>query len=574
MKRCIALAAILTLAIAGLVLSERRHVQAEISPAPILYFVADTERELMRIPVSLTRMSEHQEVEIGDDMASRFLDSNKPDGTPEYQEIASYISSVGTRVAANAHRKLPYKFHYIPDQYFVNAFSLPGGHVFIGRGLLDLMDTEDELANVLGHEIEHADLGHCVERAQIESRIQRLPLGDVMQLPVELFEAGYSKDQELEADREGTKLAEAAGYSAQGAIDMLRKYQKLEDAVNQFRASGRRQPSVIELPFEVGNVVVLQTLEGYFRSHPPAQERITQLEKLIASQHWPSDQKQKTLAVGYLLLTDQAENDLLADKLDKALATAKKALTAKLDYAPALVVVGAVDFEKGDFASAAEMYGQALRLDPTEDKIAVLYASSLSASTTAPEALARFNEMVGATPSVNRPWFIEERTGLQLMTGDTTAAKSLAQELAKSDSADAPTQLGRIGWWYYRFGDVTTAAALIGQAVEQRPQISWLSSKLGWVLIAQRKYESAQQRFSENSHPDDAPTRAEVLAGVAVSAWNQNQPDLAVSNFRWAAEQRAAWLNPHWVAALYGQQVSAATQAIHAESERRKKPLR
>src|SRR5207244_13551377 len=49
-------------------------------------------------------------------------------------------------------------FHYIPDPNLINAFALPGGHVFIGRGMLDLMTTEDQLATVLGHEVEHIDL--------------------------------------------------------------------------------------------------------------------------------------------------------------------------------------------------------------------------------------------------------------------------------------------------------------------------------------------------------------------------------------------------------------------------------
>jgi len=305
MKRYTALAAIIALAVAALVLSEGRRVEAGVSPAPILYFVADTERELARIPVSLTRMSYHQETEIGDEMARRYLDSSRVKNTSENREVAAYISEVGARVAEHADRKLPYKFHYIPQDYFVNAFALPGGHVFIGKGLLNLMDTEDELANILGHEIEHADLGHCAERVQVEGAVRKLPLGNIAQLPIEMFEAGYSKDQELEADREGAKLAEAAGYSAEGAISMFRKFQKLKYEVHQYRARGPQQHTVLTLPIELGNVVVLPMLEGYFRSHPPESERVSQMERLIAVEHWQTNQRQKTLAVTYLLITDQ-----------------------------------------------------------------------------------------------------------------------------------------------------------------------------------------------------------------------------------------------------------------------------
>ena len=106
----------------------------------------------------------------------------------------------------------------------VNAFALPGGHVFVGAGLLELMDSEDQLAAVLGHEIEHIDHYHCAERIQKERALRRLPLGDLVSLPIAVFEAGYSKDQELEADREGTRLSVESGYSATGAIRMFAKF--------------------------------------------------------------------------------------------------------------------------------------------------------------------------------------------------------------------------------------------------------------------------------------------------------------------------------------------------------------
>jgi predicted Zn-dependent protease len=76
---------------------------------------------------------------------------------PDDVVVEAYVQKIGAQVAARAQRKLPYRFHYIPEDHFRNAFALPGGHVFIGKGLLDLMDSEDQLAAVLGHEIEHID---------------------------------------------------------------------------------------------------------------------------------------------------------------------------------------------------------------------------------------------------------------------------------------------------------------------------------------------------------------------------------------------------------------------------------
>src|SRR5262249_56929954 len=112
-----------------------------------------------------------------------------------------------------AGRKLDLRFHYVPAANFVNAFALPGGHVFLGKGMLRLMDSEDELASVLGHEVEHVDNYHCNDRVALQARLKHLPLGGLVTLPVELFQAGYSKEQEMEADRDGAGPAGMARVS-------------------------------------------------------------------------------------------------------------------------------------------------------------------------------------------------------------------------------------------------------------------------------------------------------------------------------------------------------------------------
>lgn len=222
-------------------------------------------------------------------------------------------------------------------------------------------------------------------------------------------------------------------------------------------------------------MVVLQTLEGYFRSHPPNRERIAQIQQLIASEHWPTNQQQKPLAVAYLLVTDEAARYLASDQLDKAMATARKALAAKPGYPPALKIVGDVDFEKADFAGASAMYGQSLRLDPKRAHLTTRYATALSASLPAQQALAQYSELANDAPALrDAPWFAVEEAGLKLMTGDVTVVKALAQQLTKAENADAPLSQGRLGSWYYRFGDPQSAADLIGLSVEQLPQVKWL----------------------------------------------------------------------------------------------------
>jgi beta-barrel assembly-enhancing protease len=213
------------LLIAALLWSQNRHIDAPVSPEPIVNLISDSERELTRLPVAFAPLPDSEEIAAGKDLERSYLSSWPSD--LNNTSVEDYVQSVGTRTAVFAHRKLPYRFHFIADDRFVNAFALPGGPVFIGAGLLSLMRTEDELAATLGHEIEHIDHYHCAERVQIQAAIHHLPLAELTGLPVEIFAAGYNKSQELEADREGLRLAVAAGYSPLGAIRLFETFERL-----------------------------------------------------------------------------------------------------------------------------------------------------------------------------------------------------------------------------------------------------------------------------------------------------------------------------------------------------------
>jgi predicted Zn-dependent protease len=174
----------------------------------------------------------------------------------------------------------------------INAFSLPGGPVYIGEGLLDLMTSEDELAAVLGHEIEHIDHYHCAERVQIEAGLRHLKLGVVgaiLQIPLQVWEAGYNKDEELEADREGIHLAVTSGYSPYGAVSLFERFSKLH----------REYVIHAQSPEEELSQLAIQSLQGYFRSHPLPSERLAQANSLIAQKNWQDRRTQKPFRVEY-----------------------------------------------------------------------------------------------------------------------------------------------------------------------------------------------------------------------------------------------------------------------------------
>jgi predicted Zn-dependent protease len=272
MKRWLLLILILGASGAALYYSQRQKTETRVGPEAMLNALADTQREISRVPARITRLSDSEEIRIGNGMAASYL-ARRGQLSSADAELETYIATVGRAVAPGARRKLDYRFHYIPDVNFTNAFALPGGHVFLGRGMLQLMKTEDELASVLGHEVEHVDNYHCNERVSLRN----LPFGELIALPVELFQAGYSKEQELEADRDGADLAVRAGYSPQGAIHLFQTLGRLHGEYVSKAGS----------PDQELSQVAIEGIIGYFRSHPLPAEREGQIRRIMTSQKWP-----------------------------------------------------------------------------------------------------------------------------------------------------------------------------------------------------------------------------------------------------------------------------------------------
>jgi beta-barrel assembly-enhancing protease len=288
MKRILAFVAVLVVGVAAMFFAERREQNAQVSANAVVNIAADIQRDLSRAPMRFTRLSDHEEIRMGDELAARYVGSQQL--TEEEQALDAYVRRVGSMLAVRAHRKLPYRFHLLPDRSMINAFSLPGGHVYVGEGLINLMMSEDQLANILGHELEHIDHHHCAERVQIEAQLRSLKLdvvGAVLELPLQIWEAGYTKDEELEADREGMRLAVHAGYSPYGAVSMFEKFAQLHQEYT-VRAQS---------PEEELSQLAIQSLNGYFRSHPLPSERLAQARGLIASEHWQSLTNQKPFRV-------------------------------------------------------------------------------------------------------------------------------------------------------------------------------------------------------------------------------------------------------------------------------------
>jgi predicted Zn-dependent protease len=545
---------------AALVSSQLWPADAPADPAPLLYFVADTERELTRLPVAFTRLSDAEEIKIGNEIAAGYASYGRPNRriqpVNEVQFVAAYVGRIGARLAPHAHRKLPYQFHFVPDLYFINAFALPGGHVFVGGGLMDLMETEDELAAVLGHELEHIDHYHCAERVQIEMALRRIPLGGLIALPAEIFVAGYSKQQELEADREGTRLAVDAGYSPLGSVRVFESFQRLYEKYLKERT---KPPAT---PQEEMSRVVVAVMAGYFRSHPLASERLAQIRQMIRAEHWDTLSRQpQPLPVQYVFVTQRARTALDNGRYDDALKFASRAVELKPKYGGALQAMARAQFAQADFEKAAATYRTLLDLYPNDADSAHEYAIALSASGDDAKAAQEYAAWMQGS---NQPQAKVDLAGLQLLSGDDRPATEALGELRRIAAPETAASLARLGHWYYRAANYEQAAQLLGEAFEQAPQESKFQVQLGWALVEQRKFASAIQRFGSVRLEDRSSNM-----GAAVAYWQTHEKDFAMNQFDAAASAQPAWLNPRWVRALHGPIAAQSISEMQAEKIKR-----
>ncbi len=191
-------------------------------PITFLFLVTLVPRN--QVSITSSSLTDAEEVQIGQALALDFEQEEGMLPTPQTKKIDEYLQSVGEKVAAHAQRKLPYRFHFDPSPSFRSAVGLPGGQIYVGAGILAYMDSEDQLAAVLGHEIEHVALNQCRDRLIQVLAEQHLAVKDADKLKVDPFLPGYGHDNEFAADREGILLAMKAGYSADAAIRLLRTF--------------------------------------------------------------------------------------------------------------------------------------------------------------------------------------------------------------------------------------------------------------------------------------------------------------------------------------------------------------
>jgi predicted Zn-dependent protease len=216
----------------------------------------------------LALISEEQEIALGREAAAQVQQSI---GLVDDAALQQYVQTVGAALAATSQRPaLPWTFRVVDDPT-PNAFALPGGFIFLTRGMMNLMENEAELAGVLGHEIGHVTARHSVQQMS-RAQLAQLGLGlgailsptvaqygELAGTGLQLLFLKYGRDDERQADDLGFAYALDRGYDVREMDDVFASLQRVGDAEG-------RSP-----------------VPSWLATHPDPGERIERLQGRVAS---------------------------------------------------------------------------------------------------------------------------------------------------------------------------------------------------------------------------------------------------------------------------------------------------
>jgi predicted Zn-dependent protease len=219
----------------------------------------------------LSLVSESQEIQMGQQAAQEVAQSI---GLYNDAKVQSYVANLGKRMAAKSERpNLPWEFHVVDDAS-VNAFALPGGFIYVTRGLMSTINDEAELATVLGHEIGHVTNRHSVQQISKAQLAQLgLGIGSILSSDIarfgQLASAGlsilflkYGRDAENQADQAGFRYALSQNYDVR---EMTNVFQTL-DRISEAGGGGK--------------------LPEWLSTHPNPENRIEHIESMLDTLHW------------------------------------------------------------------------------------------------------------------------------------------------------------------------------------------------------------------------------------------------------------------------------------------------
>ncbi len=208
-----------------------------------------------------------QEVKVGDEMHAKMLADDAFYDDPELQ---AYVNRVGQRLVTTS--DLPNKtFTFtVVDSQDINAFALPGGYIYINRGLLAYLDNEAELAGVLGHEIGHITGGHHgrqktqkisnqVMAATVYILTGSSDVADASTMYGQELISGFGREMELEADEYGAQYMHKSGYDTEYLLEVIGVL-KNQEQFQRVKAKSSGKPT--------------GTYHGLYATHPRNDQRL------------------------------------------------------------------------------------------------------------------------------------------------------------------------------------------------------------------------------------------------------------------------------------------------------------
>ena len=224
------------------------------------------------INIEIAHLSDQEEIDIGKKAADEFESKNTLSTDPA---LVERVQRIGNQIVPQQPRKnIPFTFKVVVTDK-INAFALPGGFIYVNRGLIEYVKNDDELAGVIGHEIAHVALRHgaqLIERlATAQAAIDvistaspdfgKIYQDNNTQLAVdavsEIVVNGWGRGNELDADQHGTIYMAHSGFKAQAVLDLFHRFEADE--------SGKPNDPLSQL----------------LASHPPFKDRIARVEQTI-----------------------------------------------------------------------------------------------------------------------------------------------------------------------------------------------------------------------------------------------------------------------------------------------------
>ncbi len=345
-------------------------------------------------------VSESEEIAIGKQNYAPARQSQGGDYIID-PELTAYVQSVGNKLAAVSDRKLPYEYTVLNDSV-PNAWAMPGGKIAFNRGLLYALNSEAELAAVMGHEMVHAAARHgakSMERGMLmqgamiavgigaqNTNYANLIVGGA-KLSSQLATSKYGRDAESEADLYGMQYMKRAGYDPTAAVTLQETFVRL---------SADKKSSFID---------------GLFASHPPSPERVADNKRTLAQVgaggQWGKEiyaqkvAKLKSTQAAYKAYDDGVKA-LAAKDTAKATTLAKQAIAGEPREARFQELLGDIALSQKKSLEALAFYEKAIKMQPDYFKPHIqsgIALFNMGKKTEAEAYLKRANELLPTAPS-------------------------------------------------------------------------------------------------------------------------------------------------------------------------------